>query len=260
MPAGTALITGASSGIGAELARVCAAKGHGLILVARRLPELERLASDLAREHGVPARALAADLSDPAATRALFDRVDGAPVDILINNAGFGLRGRFAATDWDVEARMIQVNIAALLHLTKLFLPGMIRRRAGRIMNVGSIAGFVPGPDMAVYYASKAFVLSFSEALAVELEGTGVTVTNLCPGPTRTEFGQVAGAGDTEVFQSATMSAADVAREGYEAMMHGRTVAIAGTRNRLTIWGARLLPRARLARIVQRFNSPAPRA
>jgi hypothetical protein len=259
VPAGTALITGASSGIGAELARLCAAKGHGLILVARRLPELERLASDLAREYGVPARALSADLAGPEAPRALFDRLDGAPVDILINDAGFGLRGRFAATDWDVEARMLQVNIAALVQLTKLFLPAMIRRGAGRIMNVGSTAGFVPGPDMAVYYASKAFVLSFSEALAVELEGTGVTVTDLCPGPTRTEFGEVAGAGNTALFRGATMSAADVAREGYEAMMRGRTVAIAGARNRWAMWGAHLLPRARIARIVQRFNSLAPR-
>jgi short-subunit dehydrogenase len=257
MAAGTALITGASSGIGAELAKVCAARGHDLILVARRQAELEDLAAALSREHGIRARVVAADLADAAAPQAIFEQVRGTPVDILINNAGFGLRGAFAETEWAVEARMVQVNIAALLHLTKLFLPEMIRRRSGRIMNVGSTAGFVPGPCMSVYYASKAFVLSFSEAIANELQGTGVTVTDLCPGPTRTEFGKVAGAANTRLARGATMSAADVAREGYDAMMAGKVVAIAGARNRWTMLVTRLVPRSLVARVVRRYNSPA---
>jgi short-subunit dehydrogenase len=257
MAPSTALITGASSGIGAELARVCAAHGHNVVLVARREPELRALAAAVAKEHGVEARVLTADLADPAAPRAIFQAMAGANIDLLINNAGFGLRGDFADSDWEIQARMIQVNIAALAHLTRLFLPAMIARGSGRILNVGSTAGFVPGPCMSVYYASKAFVLSFSEALAEELRGTGVAVTDLCPGPTRTGFGLVAGMANTKLFHSATMSAEAVAREGYHAMMQGRTVAIAGARNRWAMRGARLMSRRWLAGLVKRYNSPA---
>jgi uncharacterized protein len=256
MAKGTALITGASGGIGAELAKLCAAGGHDVILVARGKDALEELAASLHEAHGVGARVLAADLADPAAPRAIREQVGGAGVDILVNNAGFGLRGAFAETDWAAEARMIQVNIAALAHLTKLFLPDMIRRGAGRILNVGSTAGMVPGPLMAVYYASKAFVNSFSEALANEVKGTGVTVTLLCPGPTRTRFGAVAGANGTRLFTGSSMSAAEVAREGYQAMMRGRRAVIAGTRNRWMMAGTRLAPRAAVAGVVRRLNSP----
>jgi hypothetical protein len=255
-PRAAVLITGASGGIGAELAKICASEGHDVILVARSQAALEELAGALSRAHGVKARALPADLSDPAAPQAIFDQVRGTEIEILINNAGFGLRGPYVETDWAVEARMIQVNVVALAHLTKLFLPGMIERGSGRILNVGSTAGFVPGPCMAVYYATKAFVLSFSEALANEVKGTGVTVTDLCPGPTRTGFAAAAGAEATPLFHGSSMSAADVAREGYQAMMRGRTVAIAGARNRWLMRGSRLAPRGMVAGMVRRMNSP----
>jgi len=257
MSKGTALITGASSGIGAELAKLCAADGYSVVLVARGAEALEELAASLARAHGVHARALAADLSGPGAPPEIFEQVRGTPIDILINNAGFGLNGPYANTDWEAESRMIQVNITALAHLTKLFLPEMMRRRSGRILNVASTAAFVPGPFMAVYYATKAFVLSFSEAVANEVRGTGVTVTALCPGPTQTGFGQAAGVTGTNLFRGPVMEAAQVARQGYAAMTAGKPLWIAGARNRWMMRGIRLAPRTMLAGVTRRLNSPA---
>jgi uncharacterized protein len=255
MAKGTALITGASSGIGAELAKLCAADGYDVILVARQRAALEDLAFNLSKTHGIAARALIADLADATAPRTIFESTGA--VDILINNAGFGLRGAYTETDWEAEARMIQVNITALAHLTKLYLPGMTERRSGRILNVASTAAFVPGPFMAMYYSSKAFVVSFSLAIANELQGTGVTLTVLCPGVTRTNFFETAGTANTGVLKGPTMSAADVAREGYAAMMAGKAEIIAGSRNRWMILGTRLAPRRMLARIARRLNSPA---
>jgi short-subunit dehydrogenase len=249
----TALITGASGGIGLELARLCAAAGNDVVLVARRQGELEDLAGNLTREHRVSARAIAADLADLGAPKAIFEAVGA--VDVLINNAGFGLLGAFAETDWNTEARMIQVNITALAHLTKLYLPGMLVRRRGRILNVASTAAFVPGPFMAMYYASKAMVFSFTLAIAAELEGTGVTATALCPGPTATHFGEVAGNSGSKLFKGAAMSPAEVAREGFAAMMAGKPEAIAGSRNRWMIWSTRFAPRRMLAGIAKRLNS-----
>ena len=254
MTRGAALITGASSGIGLELARLCAADGYRPILVARRLPELRKAADALSRDFGVEASVLTADLAQPDAPEAILRQAGGTP-DILINNAGFGLRGPFAETDWDAEARMIQVNIAALAHLTKLFLPGMMARRSGRILNVASTAAFVPGPFMAVYYATKAFVVSFSHAVANEIQGTGVTLTVLCPGPTRTAFGEVAGMDGTPLFHGPVMDAAAVAQEGYRAMLAGKAEIIAGGRNRRMILGTRIAPRTLLARLTRRLNS-----
>ena len=260
MARGIALITGASSGIGSELAKLCAAGGFDLILVARNKQALEDQARTLSREHRVTARAVEADLADPDAPRAIFDQVGDRAIDILINNAGFGLRGAFAQTDWSTEACMIQVNVASLAQLTKLFLPGMLQRRSGRILNVASTAGFVPGPFMAVYYASKAFVVSFSHALANETRGSGVTVTALCPGPTNTGFQRAAGIGRSELFKGRVMSAADVAHQGYEAMMEGRPEIIAGAYNRWMIWSTRFAPRTMVANITRRLNSDAPSA
>jgi uncharacterized protein len=251
----TALITGASGGIGLELAKLCAAAGNDVVLIARRKSELEDLAGSLAHKHGVAARMIVADLADPEAPQAIFDAIGA--VDILINNAGFGLLGAFAETDWNTEARMIQVNITALAHLTKLYLPGMIARRRGRILNVASTAAFVPGPFMAMYYASKAMVFSFTLAIATELEGTGVTATALCPGPTATNFGDVAGNSGSKLFKGAAMSASAVAREGFSAMMAGKPEVIAGSRNRWMIWGTRFAPRRMLAGITKRLNSAA---
>ena len=175
----TALITGASSGLGLELARLFARDGHDLVVVARRRDHLEALATRLAAEHGVAARVIAEDLADPVAPRRIFEELQERRIDVefLVNSAGFGTNGPFAASDLGRELAMVQVNATALMHLTHLFLPGMIARRSGRILNLGSTAGFQPGPGMAIYYATKAFVNSFTEALAYELRGTGVTAT-----------------------------------------------------------------------------------
>ena len=255
MAKGAALITGASSGIGVELARLCAGDGYSVILVARRADRLAELAEQLVREYGVPARAIAADLADAAARQTIYDRTRGDTVEILINNAGFGLRGAYTETDWEAEARLMRVNMTALAHLTKLFAKDMVRRGSGHILNVGSTAAFVPGPFMAMYYASKAFVVSFSLAIANELQGTGVSVTVVCPGPTRTEFETAAGIRDSKLFAGPTMTAAAVAREGYAAMMAGKPEVIAGARNRWMILLTRLAPRSIIARVDRRLNT-----
>jgi short-subunit dehydrogenase len=253
MAAGAALITGASSGIGAELAKVCAAAGYPVILVARNLAALE----DVARQCGNQARVLPADLAEAAAPERIFEQLRGTSVEILINNAGFGLRGPFAETDWAAEARLAQVNMLALAHLSKLFLPGMLQRRSGRVLNVASTAAFVPGPFMAMYYASKAFVRSFSESLANEVQGTGVTVTVLCPGPTRTGFKAAAGMENTPLFHGPAMDAAEVARIGFHAMMAGKMEVIAGARNRWMMLGTCFAPRSLLAQFTRRLNGGA---
>ena len=257
MPRGTALITGASSGIGADLAGLCAANGYDLILVARRVARLREMAARLAEVHHVQARALEADLSDPTAPQAIFDATRDAPIAALINNAGFGVRGPFEKTNWADEARLIQVNTVAPVHLCKLFLPGMIERGSGRILNIASTAAFVPGPFMAMYYASKAFLLSFSESIANELKGSRVTVTVVCPGPTRTEFVDVAGITNSNLFKGSSMSSDEVARIAYEAMQAGKVEVIAGARNRWMMRSTRLAPRTMLANITRRLNTDA---
>ena len=257
MAKGMALITGASSGIGTELARLCAADGHGLSLIARRSDRLEKLGAELAAAHNVKFRAISADLAEPDAATTIYQETRGETIDILINNAGFGLRGRYDQTEWNAEARLLQVNITALAQLTKLYVRDMAHRGSGRILNVGSTAAFVPGPLMAMYYASKAFVVSFSEALSKEFEGTGVTLTVLCPGPTRTEFDTAAGITDSKLFRGSAMTAREVAHIGYRAMMAGQPEVIAGARNRWMILSTRLAPRTMLAAIAKRLNSSA---
>jgi short-subunit dehydrogenase len=254
MAQGTALVTGASAGLGAEFAKLCSAGGYDVVLVARRAERLAELAANLAQTYSVKARTLVSDLADPAAPPEIFAQLAGTPIDLLINNAGFGVRGPYAETDWARESSLMQVNIVALAHLTKLFLPEMVRRRSGRILNVASTAAFVPGPFMALYYASKAFVLSFSEALSNEVQGTGVSVTVLCPGATRTEFAQAAGVADSELFHGPVMGAAEVARVGYDAMMAGKSSVIAGARNRWMIRGTRLVPRSFVAAQTRKLN------
>lgn len=252
-----ALVTGASGGIGLELARIFAREGHDLVLVARSLPQLERIAAELSARYGVGAEVIQTDLSDPASPRQLFEGLStrAVVVDVLINNAGFGLAGRFDQTDGTRELDMIQVNVAALTELTKLFLPGMIQRGHGRIMNVASTAAFQPGPLMAVYYATKAYVLSFTQAVAEEVRDTGVRLTALCPGPTHTGFANVADMQGTRLFNSPlTMGASEVAEYGYRAMMRGDRVAIPGVFNRLGAFATRLAPRrvlTKLARLAQ---------
>ncbi len=253
----TALITGASGGIGLELAHILAREGYDLILVARSLPALQTLASELSALHGISAEALGVDLGEADGPARLYQSVSerGLKIDTLINNAGFGLAGRFDQTNGARELEMIQVNVAALTELTKLFLPGMIGRRRGQIMNVASTAAFQPGPLMAVYYATKAYVLSFTQAVAEELRDTGVTLTALCPGPTHTGFANVAGMQGTRLFNSPlTMGASAVAEYGYRAMVRGERVAIPGVFNRLGAFATRLAPRrllTKLARLAQ---------
>jgi short-subunit dehydrogenase len=238
----TALITGASSGIGLELAKLFAKDGHNLILVARESDRLRQAAKDLS-----PARVIACDLADPQAAEAIASELANTRIDYLVNNAGFGLGGPFSTNDRKTELDMIQVNITSLVDLTKLLLPGMLARASGRIMNVASTAAFQPGPLMAIYYASKAFVLSFSEAVAEELAGTGVTVTALCPGPTASDFQRRAAIENVKLVKNKSlgmMTAEEVARIGYRGMMEGKVIVIPGFLNQLGVQSLRLGPRA----------------
>jgi short-subunit dehydrogenase len=234
---------------------------HDVVLVARRRERLEQLARELRSAHGIAAHVVAADLAlrDGAArVVAELGRL-GAQIDFLVNNAGFGASGAFADLEIDRELEMIQVNVTALVELTRAFLPPMIARRSGRVLNVGSTAGFPPGPFMAVYYATKAFVNSFTEALSYELRGTGVTATVSCPGATATEFADVAGNSRSLLFRLGAASASTVARQGYRAMMKGKPMVIHGLRNKLTVQSLRISPRA-LARSVAASLNPRPAA
>lgn len=242
-----ALITGASGGIGFEFAKLLAQDCRTLILVARSVDRLEKVKQELERRAPVRVVVIPKDLSQRDAPEELYREVkkEGLSVDILINNAGFGERGPFTATKWEKEAEMLAVNVTTLTHMTKLFLEDMASKKSGKIVNVASAVGFLPGPFMAVYYASKAYVVSFSEAIADELKGTGVTVTALCPGTTATDFARTAGAERSLMFRfRKPASARDVARFGYEAMMKGRTVAIHGFVNKLLIFCIRIVPRS----------------
>jgi short-subunit dehydrogenase len=251
----TALVTGASGGIGRELAREFAAGGYDLVLVARSGDKLEELAAELRQRHGVAARVLAKDLGGPESPDEIFHELEvaGISADVLVNNAGFATYGPFAETDLAAELDEIQLNVAALTHLTKRFLPGMLARRRGGVLNVASTTGFQPGPLMAVYYATKAYVLSFSEALAEELRGTGVTVTALCPGPTATGFQARADMEGSRLFTGflKVMDAATVARAGYEGFRAGRRIVVPGLLNKLLIQSVRVSPRSLVTRIVR---------
>jgi short-subunit dehydrogenase len=252
----TALITGASSGIGRDLAFEHAARGGDVVLVARREDKLQAIAAELIDRHEVEAVAIACDLANPVSAPRLHQDITsrGIEIDILINNAGFGGLGRFTEIDPARHEAMIQLNVLALTQLTRAYLPEMIARGRGRIMNVASTAAFVPGPLQAVYFATKAYVLSLTEALAVELEGTGVTVTALCPGATSTEFAERAGAQRLKFFQEGTATSTDVAGFGYEQMLAGKTVAVHGTRNRMLPRLVRLLPRSVPPKLVRRMQ------
>ena len=253
----TVLVTGASSGIGLELARCFAAEGSRLILVARNTPALEALAEELRRDFKVETVVLTADLSLPETPGKIFSELKGRGivVDVLVNNAGFGAHGRFLKLPLDRQIEMIQVNVTALTQLTGLFLPGLVERRQGGVLNVASVAAFVPGPGMAVYFATKAFVLSFSEALAAETAGKGINVMALCPGPTGTNFGKVANFnGHTKMVRVASMTAKTVAMQGHEAFRGGRVVTVNGWRNRLLVILIRLTPRFLVRNITMKFN------
>ncbi|HEX3355042.1 MAG TPA: SDR family oxidoreductase [Terriglobales bacterium] len=250
------LITGASGGIGYELAQLFAKDGHNLVLVARSESRLAQVAGELQRQFGISVKAVALDLAAPAAPQQLFDQLQraGTAVDILINNAGYGKLGEFAEIPIEESLGQIQLNVAALTHLTRLFVASMLERRSGRIMNVASTAGFQPGPLMAVYYATKAYVISFSEALANELSGQGVTVTCLCPGATETGFASRAGNDKSRLFrQLRPMNAKSVALKGYRGLMAGKTLVIPGLKNWLLAESLRVSPRKLVTAISRRL-------
>jgi len=256
-----ALITGASAGLGLEYAKLFAADGVDVVLVARRRDRLEALAKELEGKHRVRAHVIAADLgSADGPGRVLEDlRRIGLEVAFLVNNAGFGTSGAFAEIDADRELEMIQVNVVSLVSLTRALLPPMIARKNGRILNIGSTAGFQPGPFMAAYYASKAFVNSFTEALSYELRGTGVTATVSCPGATATEFSTVAGNERSRLFRMGAASPAIVARQGYRAMMAGKPIVVHGMKNKFGVQLLRVSPRSAVRAVAASLN-PAPQS
>jgi len=257
MPTETALITGASSGIGEELARLFAKDRSNLILVARSREKLEQLATELRRDHGIQVEVLPGDLAEVAAPQAIFDDLaaKGISVDVLVNNAGFGSAGPVADLPVQQQIDMIQVNVTALTHLTRLFLPGMIQSGHGGILNVGSTAGFQPGPYMAVYYATKAYVLSFTEALAEELAGTAIKVTCLAPGATATGFAALANMENSLLFRLGTMDARTVAAIGYRGFRRGKVIVIPGLKNRLGAFSVRFAPRSFVRKLTKRLQS-----
>ncbi|XXF80296.1 SDR family oxidoreductase [Myxococcaceae bacterium GXIMD 01537] len=252
-----ALVTGASAGLGEQFAQLFARDGHDVILVARSAGKLEALSAKLEQAHGVKAHVLPADLGQPDAPEKLFEevRARGLSVDFLVNNAGFGSTGPFLELALEREAEMVEVNCTALLKLTHLFARPMRERGQGRILNVASTAGFQPGPYMSTYYATKAFVVSFSEALAYELAGTGVTVTCYCPGATHTEFASRAGNAQSRLFKRPGVAEApDVAAHAYGAMMKGRVLSVHGLLNRVAAFSVRLSPRSWARAIAANLN------
>lgn len=244
--AGVALITGASAGLGVEFARQLSSKGYRLVLAARRKDRLDALVAELGN-----ARAVEVDLSEPDATTSLMRDLDkaGEQVDILVNNAGFGLRGPFAELDAARQREMIDLNCGALTELCRAVAPAMVERRSGAICNVASTAAFQPGPWMGVYFATKAYVLSFTEALHEELKPHGVKVSALCPGPTRTEFGAVAGIASLGQFDRLSMEAAPVVRAGLDGLENNRAVVIPGATNKIGAWSTRFAPRSFVRRV-----------
>lgn len=255
----TALITGASSGIGYELARCFARDGHDVVLVARREERLRELSDELQRAYDITAHVLPADLTRTESPREIWEHLTSQNIDIefLVNNAGLGEYGIFTETKWERELQSLQVNVVALTHLTKLFLPPMLQRRRGRVLNVASTAAFQPGPLMAVYFATKAYVLSFSEAINYENRGSGVTVTALCPGPTHSGFQEAASMHNAGLFHRPHIpDSARVAQFGYQAMRRGRAVAIEGWLNKALAASARIAPRSWVLGVTRLMSKP----
>jgi short-subunit dehydrogenase len=257
MTKGTALVTGASAGLGTLFAEALAANGHDLILTARRTDRLDALAVRLRAAHRVKVEKIAADLAEPGSASALIAEIArrGLAVNTLINNAGFGLAGPLAGQDGAQLVRMIELNCRALVELCHGVVPGMIQMRSGAILNVASTAAFQPGPGMAVYYASKAFVLSFTEALHEEVRAQGVRVSALCPGPTATEFFDAAGTSDDFVLKKLAGDPALVVRDGLAALAANRAVKVSGARNAVMAASVRLTPRWLMRRIVAKIQS-----
>ncbi|MBR2027473.1 MAG: SDR family oxidoreductase [Oscillospiraceae bacterium] len=254
----TALITGASGGFGAQFAKLFAKDGYNLVLTARSTDKLNAIKHTLEGEYGIDVTVVTKDLSHPDSADEIFafTQQKGITVDVLVNNAGFGILGEFAATDMAKQQQLINLNILTLTKLCRLYLPQMTEQHKGHILNVASIAAFAPGPLMATYYASKAYVLSFSDALATELKGTGVTVTALCPGPVNTGFADAAGFKNNIMFSGkADGKAQQVSRYGYNAMNKGKTIALPDIMCRLGAFGVRLVPREFAKQFIYRMQS-----
>jgi uncharacterized protein len=254
----TCLVTGASSGIGAEIARELAGRGHGLTLVARREERLEDLAGELSEQFGVRAETVGCDVADPAARAALPSKLRdlGLRVEVLVNNAGYGSSGRFQELDPDAETAMVRVNVEAVVALCGEYVPGMVERGTGAVLNVASIAAFQPLPGQATYAATKAFVLSFTDALHADLHGTGVTATALCPGPVHSEFAEVAGVGEApdRTPSFVWMTADEAAKSGVQAMVDGHRVVVPGLLNQAAALGGQHVPRGLLLLLARRIN------
>jgi short-subunit dehydrogenase len=254
-----ALITGASSGIGYEIAKLFAGDKCNLILVARRENKLKQLAREMESQYNTKTLIFCKDLSIPDSAQEIYDFIkqNDISVDYLVNNAGFIVYGSFSETDWTKEMQEIQVNLVALTQLTKLFLPEMLSRNSGKIMNIGSTGSFCPGPLNAVYSATKSYVLSLSEAIAEEIKGSGVTITTLCPGATKTEFAERANIGRTLIHTFGAMEAGRVAEIGYKALMRGKRIVVPGTFNKMMIFSIRFAPRVIVPKVVRLAMSKA---
>jgi short-subunit dehydrogenase len=257
----TALVTGASSGIGLHLAHEFARHGHPLVIVAPVQSELETAAEEFRSEHGVEVRVIAKDLEQENSAQEICDELQaaGVEVDILVNNAGHGFHGKWWELSLEKDLSMIRLNIEAVMRMTKLFLPPMLQRNRGRVLNTASVAGFMPGPMLATYYATKAFVLSWSEALATELDDTPITVTALCPGVTDTDFFEKGDAENIKARQSSNvMSPQDVAKDGYKALMDEELFVIPGAANKAMVATRRILPVTTQAKMNEKMNSNVP--
>jgi short-subunit dehydrogenase len=252
----TALITGASNGIGLELAKIHASKGGDLVLVARNKSKLDELKTELEKQFTVSVYTIGKDLSAITSAQEVYDETtkQKIQIDYLINNAGFGDFGLFAETHWDKELQMINLNITTLTHLTKLYLKDMVKLKSGKIMNVASTAAFQPGPTMAIYCATKAYVLSFTEAISNEVSDKGITITALCPGATETGFKAAGGMDESQLFKDKKLpTAQEVAEYGYKAMMKGKTVAVHGMMNYILSNSVRFIPRAMVLNISRKI-------
>ncbi|MGB1307591.1 MAG: SDR family NAD(P)-dependent oxidoreductase [Oceanihabitans sp.] len=251
----TALITGAASGLGYELALILAKEAYNLVLVDINAQNLAKVKVALEQDFKIQVTTLTKDLSLPNIAQEIIDDLNNAPIDVLVNNAGFGLFGNFHETNWERESAMLHVHVMTTTHLTKLVLKGMVARGSGKILNMSSLAAFQPGPLMSIYYASKGYMLSFSEAIACELKGTGVSVTALCPGPTKTAFQETVSQDSKENKITFNMaSAKEVAMYGYKAMLKGKPVAIPGAFNKFLATLPRFLPRKVAASIVKKLQ------
>jgi short-subunit dehydrogenase len=256
----TALITGASNGIGLELAKIHASKGGNLVLVARNKSKLDELKKELENQYKVSVYVIGKDLSAFNSAQEVYDETNkqNIKIDYLINNAGFGDFGMFVETDWNKELQMINLNITTLTQFTKLYLQDMVKRRSGKIMNVASTAAFQSGPTMAVYFATKAYVLSFSEAVNNEVSDKGVTITTLCPGATESGFQAAAAMEESNLVKGRKLPTSKVVAEyGYAAMLKGKTVAIHGLMNWILANSVRFTPRALVVKITRKIQDKA---